>query len=86
MSDKTWWTLMVAWGGIVVGIVGWIWLQVRKEDAKIDASDALTRDLLTEMRTYNRRRALPLPPADIDDEYYHAFMNDTPEPPPKRAA
>ena len=86
MTTRDW--ILVGWGVLAAGLYIWLYKQVKRSDDAIEANEALQ----SEMRSFNAAHrpytdtgVIPLPPADVDDEYYHAFMNDTPEPPPKVA-
>lgn len=81
--------ILVGWGILAAGLIVWIWRQVRKSDDALEANEALQ----SEMRRFNAAHSpytIPLPKADVDDEYYAAHQCDPtehphPRTPPKAA-
>lgn len=73
------------WVVVDVAFIGYLWWAVKKTDEKQDEVDAQSQALIQEMQAYNKRRGVPLPPADIDAPY-EAFMCDSDHPHPRRPA
>lgn len=68
MSDRTFWIIVAAWSLVVVVMVVWMWVQIKRDDRKQEGKYAMPvrvitgaeqRELQREQNEFNARRLTP---------------------------